>query len=441
MSPTLKALEAAGGDKTEEVPSLERVEKNKEKFLDSMIKEYGLDRTIGAIEQVLEIQESLQRDTRLSETFLLGTHNSYNSTAYGVPSITAEQNLKIEEQLDLGVRFLMIDVKDCNGVLYTAHKYCTSLTKSEALSVILDEIVAWKKKHPERTLLIDFENNNDASTDKEFVAMVKDKFGTLLFPPKSYVNLPTLGDVHGKVLPFIEKFRDTKEKNKVFYGIFFRYGLQSEKLGSVASEPKLNEYTFFPLYPDNLISKFRKLHAPEKFFKNPKRNGLIIMYEGTNLDTVVYTPNRISTLDIEKAKFSGVNVLSLDSIQDKKDGVKKMFAALWAYAPSFSKHGSSQCTYIDHNTLLWMRSACLDKKDATIACHIEDGSDGSWVLTKSRYIDSQSGERACNKVGAHFKSPRSPSQVMDILDLSAEEIDIAINGDELFMPSKDGEPL
>ncbi len=152
------------------------------------------------VRQALALQYELSSDVGYRDAPWVGTHNSFNSTAEVGDTISANdsnQQIRIVEQLDLGVRSIELDLHWFTRVGSTGkavvvchargaaegHAGCTN---EPTLDQVLDPIVAWLRDPANAGQVINVhlqdELENAAGYDAA-AAILEQKLGTLLFRP------------------------------------------------------------------------------------------------------------------------------------------------------------------------------------------------------------------------------------------------------------------
>lgn len=116
--------------------------------------------------RAMHLQREMARDMRQDQSLVLGSHNSFNSSAYG-PSIYPFQqhSYTLAQQLDLGLRSLDIDVHAIPAYpneLYVTHAVCSGagFTPGErTLYETLDEIYNWLAANPQEVVILNIEQH------------------------------------------------------------------------------------------------------------------------------------------------------------------------------------------------------------------------------------------------------------------------------------------
>jgi hypothetical protein len=152
------------------------------------------------VQRALALQYLLGHDVGLRNAPWVGTHNTYNSTAEMGQTLSAQdsnQELKITDQLDLGIRSIELDVHwffsaQTGGLAPVvcharpgsqAHAGCTI---EKLLATVLDEVVGWLRAPGNRkeVLQVHLEDHLDNATGYDTAAAVlQQKLGSLLYSP------------------------------------------------------------------------------------------------------------------------------------------------------------------------------------------------------------------------------------------------------------------
>jgi len=106
----------------------------------------------------------VRTDIKYNEYLWPGTHNSYNSSVYsGIQSMNGygdNQTITITEQLELGIRVLMLDVYyGANSNIVCGHGLARTIFGNEYLTTYLLEIKEFLAKTPDAIVTIIWENH------------------------------------------------------------------------------------------------------------------------------------------------------------------------------------------------------------------------------------------------------------------------------------------
>lgn len=388
---------------TPQQDTLTKIAVARDQLFQRQSKKFG-DKFGPLIKRSFALQNAFQSGKSLEDVFILGTHNSYNSTQYGIPSITAEQSYSLTEQLNFGVRFLMLDSLDCGGELYAAHKLCLPGFKGEEFSKTIHEISEWHKANPSEFLLIALENGNSKDYDKKLVKIIKDEFGKRIYYPRSMIRLPEVEHLEGRVLFLLKFFREKEEENDVL-DIFFKYTSPEIKSG----------FVFYPQFPANKIKNFRSSPLPISEIEQAKQNGMLVMYEGTNLfKWVMNGGQQYLPQDLLLTLYSGVSVASLDGIDDETDAIKKLYFSLWLFEPAELEKNirstAQACTVLSTETGFLHFKSCLEM--SRVACF--DESTGKWVAPSETTPLSEAFS-LCQKFSLTYRPVKSPADMFLLL--------------------------
>lgn len=116
--------------------------------------------------RAMKLQRELAGDMRQDQALLLGSHNSYNSSAYGLDNYASSQHsYSLSEQLDLGLRSLDLDVHAVVGSpnnLWLAHTTCFGAGVNaghRTLRTGLSEIRTWLNNNPDEVVFLNIEQH------------------------------------------------------------------------------------------------------------------------------------------------------------------------------------------------------------------------------------------------------------------------------------------
>ncbi|MDF2446442.1 MAG: hypothetical protein K0S46_1678 [Moraxellaceae bacterium] len=122
--------------------------------------------------------QSLQYDTPLNRTQVLGAHNAWNDSS----ATWANQRWTLETLLDNGVRNIDLDVHLDGGTVILCHSACNSIYSAEdSYDGELRKLRAWLDTHPKEVVFIDLEDRvgNQALVE----GPLRQIFGDLLYRP------------------------------------------------------------------------------------------------------------------------------------------------------------------------------------------------------------------------------------------------------------------
>lgn len=146
----------------------------------------------------LNLQYQLQKHTPITQSNIIGTHNSYSSNAYDM-ELYENQNLSITEQLEQGSRFLELDLWRNTKVEYTSAILChnggrcdiessllTALLPDDFiyLDTALVEIANWAKNNRDQIIVIKLEDQMADDEYHYFEEAVQRTIGDIVYRPK-----------------------------------------------------------------------------------------------------------------------------------------------------------------------------------------------------------------------------------------------------------------
>lgn len=135
-------------------------------------------------ETALDLQYALGDAVSIYLQHHLGSHNTYNSSAYLTNLFLGHnQSRSIYEQLELGVREFELDAHGRNHHAYFCHSIDCGVHRVNARRV-LSEIKTFVDAHPEAFLLIRLQDNMHKATYDSLGASLQRIFGNRLFTPQ-----------------------------------------------------------------------------------------------------------------------------------------------------------------------------------------------------------------------------------------------------------------
>lgn len=149
------------------------------------------------VDRALALQYELGADLPLVNAPLLGTHNSFNSTAEMGPTLSAQdsnQQIDLVSQLQIGIRSLELDLHrfpSATGggfapVVCHALENGVGCTVEKTLGPILAEIEAWLREaaNSDQVILLYLEDDlQDEPTHERAAASIERRIGDLVFRP------------------------------------------------------------------------------------------------------------------------------------------------------------------------------------------------------------------------------------------------------------------
>lgn len=115
--------------------------------------------------RAMKLQRELARDMQQDQALILGSHNSYNSSAYGQGYPYPQHSYTMSQQLDLGLRSLDLDVHvipTAPSDLWITHATCGGWGWSAGdltLGQALQEIRDWLDANPDEVIMLNLEQH------------------------------------------------------------------------------------------------------------------------------------------------------------------------------------------------------------------------------------------------------------------------------------------
>lgn len=140
----------------------------------------------------LKSQNKIEASLPFTKSSMLGSHNSYNTTAYGVSSWFANQTLTMSAQLDLGVESIEIDAHKYNGDIRMCHALdnhfgCTF--NAPTLLKGLQEIQSWVERNRDKVIFVYIEDHTDKWHDK-LNEIIQKTIGSYVYRSGGYFYIP-----------------------------------------------------------------------------------------------------------------------------------------------------------------------------------------------------------------------------------------------------------
>lgn len=355
--------------------------------------------------QAYQKQDLLDNATPIAQGYNSGSHNAFNSSAYGAVYIDPNHSLSITEQLDIGVRTLELDVhwthqmKDIphGDALLLCHfggqRGCSALERyfSDAVAEIND----WVRKNPRTVLFMGFE---DYWADNE------DKMLEALAPLDDLIYKP------GTCTDFLEAAKTLTEEDVLKAGkqILLVNGDCATDAWAAAAYRGGWGYT-----------SIAASQADDCLTANASWNGAgvqRIFEQETFFGTTFGNDNGLySDAQIRKAQKCGVNQVSYDKLVINDPGMK---ASIWSWAENEPSGGASEdCAFVRSNGHYY-DGACSGEG----SYYVCKAGPNIWKVTAA-YGDWGNGEAACK---AEFGSSYSFS--MPVNSMQNEHVKNALNG-------------
>lgn len=136
--------------------------------------------------RAMKLQRELAADMRSDQSLLLGSHNSYNSSAYGAAYPNSQHSYTLSEQLDLGLRSLDLDIHGLGAfpnTLWLSHASCIGFGQVPGqltLAQGLAEIRVWLNQNPDEVITINVEQHFQVAYPSSQHTLLVNSFESLL---------------------------------------------------------------------------------------------------------------------------------------------------------------------------------------------------------------------------------------------------------------------
>jgi hypothetical protein len=362
----------------------------------------------------LALQYELSSDVGYRDAPWVGTHNSFNSTAEVGATASANdpnQQLRIVDQLDLGIRSIELDlhwfvrpgagsraVVVCHGLgASQGHGGCTT---EPTLDLVLDPIVAWLREpaHRDQVLNVHLQDELESAEGYDAAALIlREKLGTLLYAPSP----PAAGGCEG--LP-LDLSRDDVRASGAQVVLVSDCGPGAGWPATVFDWGEAHEEGR-PLgyrdYPDCDQEVPRSAYDAKmiRYFEDSTR-----FTEGASQTGAAQKRDRITPETAAYMARCGVDLIDLDQLVPEDP---RFEALVWSWAPDHPARG--RCAVQRVNKAFgfgrWRSKRCVGKKP--IACR---RSDGNWIVDGPP-TPARRGRAACRDRRAAYAVPRSGYEV------------------------------
>jgi len=136
---------------------------------------------MGSEHRAMKLQRELAADMRQDQSLILGSHNSYNSSAYGLAVYpNSQHSYTLFEQLDLGLRSLDLDVHATTAYpneLYLSHALCSGAGVQASQQTLYDglaEIRSWLNNNPDEVIFLNIEQHFPMTYPSAYHTRMKD---------------------------------------------------------------------------------------------------------------------------------------------------------------------------------------------------------------------------------------------------------------------------
>ena len=358
----------------------------------------------------LALQYEISSDLGYRDAPWVGTHNSFNSTAEVGSTLSAQdsnQQLRIVDQLDLGIRSIELDlhwflrpgagtreVVVCHARgASEGHAGCTN---EPTLDQILDPIVAWLSAPARRDQVINVhlqdELENEAGYDAA-AAILKQKLGALLYAPA-----PPAGG--GCTQLPLDLSRDDVRAAGAQVVLVSDCGPGSGwpatvfDWGEVHEEGRPLGYRDYPEC-DQELPRSAYDEKMIRYFEDSTR-----LTEQAAEAGAADKRDRITAETAAHMARCGVDLIDLDQVVPDDPRLESL---VWSWAPS--QPGRGRCAVQRVSKAFpfgrWRSKRCRGERP--VACR---RSSGKWIVS-ARLTSSRRARRACRDRNASFAVPRA----------------------------------
>lgn len=225
-----------------------------------------------------EWMKDLDGDKLISEFSIPGSHDSGAIRKGGIYNLGHDQNLFINRQLKVGVRFfdLRLGLKDDELMIY--HGF---LNEKVYFKDILKDFRYFLEENPTETILmcIKKEHGDDIG---ESLHQVLDGLGNLLYKNNT---IPKLNDVRGKIV-LVRRFEDNQE-----YGINLYDGFQDSTTFDINGDYSIHVQDYYYLEDKSYLdTKWNEIKNCLIYSTTSSANTLVINFTSAYIPIIKGTP-------------------------------------------------------------------------------------------------------------------------------------------------------
>jgi hypothetical protein len=353
--------------------------------------------------RALGLQYELASDVPFRNAPWIGTHNSFNSMAYGyTPSRSdSNQKLTLTQQLQIDVRSVELDVHWINGEAHVCHGTeqhagCTSEgTLDEKLAEIADFLA--KPENRDQVLLLYIEDQiGDAAGYDAVAGELERAFGTKLYR--------TTGDDCAHKLPLTLTRKKVRRAGAQVVTVASGCGGGGGETGATAWSRVVFDWSG-DVHGESRPRGYGDFPKCGSDFARAKYQDRIVRYfeDSTFVTSSTATAGAAESDDGITPKTAaamarcGVDLFGLDQLLP---GDGRLESLVWSWAKDEPRAGG-RCAVQRRSDSRWQSTTCAGRRPA--ACRTRDGR---WLVTR-RAVKIATANRACRRLHARFAVPRT----------------------------------
>jgi hypothetical protein len=351
--------------------------------------------------RALTLQYELANDVPFANAPWVGTHNSFNSMAYGyTPSRSdSNQQLSLTDQLKIDVRSVELDVHWWNGQPTVCHgaDFNAGCSTEGPVGPYLDEIAAFLNEHEDQVVLLYLEDHIGNAEGYDIVTNELDRaFGSKLYTSSG-------GDC-SQPLPLSVTRNGLLNAGKQVAIVATGCGgggTWSEMVfdwsGDVHSESRPVAYGDFP--DPGCETDFDRATYESQLVRYYEDSTFVTSTASTVPEAGIATPDDGITPETAAAMMRcGVDLTGLDQLLPD-DG--RLDALVWSWKQD-EPNATGDCAIQNRETARWEATSCTSTARPA-ACLTPQGT---W-LTTTKAVPYKKAPAACEKQGASFAVPRT----------------------------------
>ena len=351
--------------------------------------------------RALSLQYELANDVPFANAPWVGTHNSFNSMAYGyTPSRSdSNQQLSLTDQLRIDVRSVELDIHWWNGQPTVCHgaDFNAGCSTEGPVGPYLDEIAAFLDDHSDQVVLLYLEDHIGNADGYDMVTSELDRaFGDKLYK--------SAGGDCSQPLPLDVTRDDLLDAGKQVVIVASGCGnpgawsqMVFDWSGDVHSESRPVGYGDFP--DPGCETDFDRATYESQIVRYFEDSTFVTSAASTGPEAGVATPDDGITPETAAAMMRcGVDLTGLDQLLPD-DG--RLDALVWSWKQD-EPSAAGDCAIQDRETARWEATSC-SAAARPAACVTPQGA---W-LTTNKAVTYRKAAAACAKQGASFAVPRT----------------------------------
>lgn len=374
-------------------------------------------------QQRLLAQRDISDRVPLQKSYMQGTHNSYNSEDYrslpwilGTTAVGPNHTISIHEQLQMGGRFIELDLNRVYGQIYACHSIdCYNYSTLVELPRLIAEINNYLKGNKKNDFVMLFiENHLEKQEDYDLVKKELERgLGDFIYRPEVSESKPCQN------APYNLSINDIVATGKKVFVL-------GAKCNGMSKSSGLNSWAFANVHSSRDADDSSVAMTP--YNTDLLSESFMRVYECDHL----LCTKRIAGNEIANTMQAGANVITMDRIRwhDTQTIIgsdERMVKQLWSWREGEYTQPVSQLNVakVSARTSPLEASFIAASSDEQLpyACMMPGGN---WVVTTA-VGEFKGGTQACLDIGGTFDLPTTPREARFLHDALADYSEAFIN--------------